>query len=112
MKRKLGQVLFLMFAVLCLSASTFALDLDTAKVSGYVGEMPNGYLGSPSSTPSAEVASLISEINQKRKAKYRQIAKQNGTDLNVVEALAGKKAINMTSSGQYVQLPSGEWLKK
>ena len=55
---------------------------------------------------------MVNDINTKRKAHYQAIAKRNNTSLNVVEQLAGKKAIEKTPSGQYVKLPSGAWVKK
>jgi uncharacterized protein YdbL (DUF1318 family) len=34
------------------------------------------------------------------------------SSVDAVEALAGKKAIERTPPGQYVRLPSGQWVKK
>jgi uncharacterized protein YdbL (DUF1318 family) len=89
---------------------SFALDLDTAKNSGLVGEKTDGYLGSV--TNSAEVNALVNDINQKRKIKYQEIAKTNGTDLKSVEMLAGKKAYENTKKGHYVLTDGNSWIKK
>lgn len=91
--------------------SALAISLDQAKQQGLVGETPAGYLA-PVSAPSGEVQSLVSSTNSKRREKYQEIARKNGTDLRAVELLAGKKAIEETPSGQYIQLPSGQWQKK
>ena len=100
-------------AVLALfSLPGFALDLTEAKQKGWVGEQVNGYLGSPTGKPSAEVAALINDINSKRKVKYQEIAAKVAKPLATVEQLAGEKAIAKTLSGNYVQLPSGGWAKK
>ena len=94
------------------TTSIWAIDLHSAKSQGLVGEQPSGYLGSVNSNPSADVADLIKEINSARKSEYEKIAKRNNTQLDVVEKLAGKKAIEKTPAGQYIQLPSGQWTKK
>jgi uncharacterized protein YdbL (DUF1318 family) len=94
------------------SGSTWAISLQDAKAQGLVGEQANGYLGLVKSAASAEVKALMNEVNAKRKNEYQDIARRNKTELGVVEALAGKKAIEMTPSGQYVKSPSGQWIKK
>lgn len=93
------------------SIHVFAIDLQTAKAQGLVGETTSGYLGAPGS-PSAEVRSLISDINSKRKAEYQKVAQKVGKPLKVIEQLAGKKAISKTRSGYYVQDSQGNWKKK
>lgn len=83
--------------------------LNAAKVQGLVGEQPNGYLGVvSSSTDAKEIADLI---NQARKAEYQKLAAKNGIQLSDVEAIAGKKAIEKTEAGQFIQL-NGKWMKK
>ena len=104
--------LIVMLAGLGWSSPGWAIDLQSAKAQGLVGEQPNGYLGSVKGGASGEVAALINDINAARKKEYQAIAKRNNTGLDVVEALAGKKAIERTPSGQYVKLPSGQWTKK
>ena len=94
-----------------LFASTASgISLEEAKTKGLVGEKPNGYLGVV--TPSgAEVQALTSEVNQKRRQAYEDIAKRNRTPLEAVETLAGEKAIQNTRPGNFVEGPGG-WLKK
>jgi len=101
-------------AVLLMIVSTtgFALDLQTAKSRGLVGETPTGYLADPTGQASAEVKALIQDINAKRKARYSQVAEKVGKSLVIVEQLAGKKAVEKTKPGLYVQKPNGQWLKK
>jgi uncharacterized protein YdbL (DUF1318 family) len=105
-------MLLVMLAGLGFSSSSWAIDLQAAKSQGLVGEQPNGYLGSVKGKPGNDVAALIREINAARKQEYQRIAKQNNTQLDVVEKLAGKKAIEKTPAGQFVRLPSGKWVKK
>jgi uncharacterized protein YdbL (DUF1318 family) len=105
-------MLLVMLAGLGFSSSSWAIDLQAAKSQGLVGEQPNGYLGSVKGKPGNDVAAMINEINAARKAEYQRIAKRNDTKLDVVEKLAGKKAIEKTPNGQFVRLPSGQWVKK
>lgn len=104
--------LMVVLAGLGWSGPTWAISLQDAKAQGLVGEQANGYLGLVKSSASAEVKALVNEINAQRRKEYQGIARRNNTELNVVEALAGKKAIEKTASGQYVKLPSGQWVKK
>jgi uncharacterized protein YdbL (DUF1318 family) len=54
----------------------------------------------------------MKDINRKRRDVYKGIAKKNGTALSAVEALAGKKAIAKTPSGQIIMQPNGTWTPK
>jgi uncharacterized protein YdbL (DUF1318 family) len=56
----------------------------------------------------AEIARLI---NEARRAEYQRLAKNNNIQLSDVETMAGKKALEKTPAGQYIQL-NGKWLKK
>lgn len=105
---------YLMSLLLCvlmfLAVPALAIDLQTAKDQGLVGETPSGYLGAVvESQP--EITELITDINAKRKAKYAEIAAKNGISLDKIEKLAGKKAIEKTPSGQYVKI-GAEWRQK
>lgn len=112
MLMKKSQLILSLALSVCIFATTvFALSLDEAKSRGLVGETQSGYLGAVT-TPDSETKNLINDINAKRKAKYAEIAAKNGTAVAAVEALAGKKAVQETAPGNYVQLPSGAWTKK
>ena len=74
-------------AVISLPAS--ALDLDQARSQGMVKETSSGYL--KVAKPSAEVNALVKKVNAGRKAEYQKIAKKNGTSIQAVEQLAGKR---------------------
>ncbi len=92
------------------SQSVWALDLQQAKSQGLVGERLDGYLGIVK--PSDRVQALVKKINLGRREHYKRIAQQTGTSRDVVEVLAGKKAIQKTPAGQYIQNASGAWIKK
>lgn len=103
--------IFFILLVTCYisSAVSFAMDLQTAKAQGLVGETASGYLAAVQATP--EVQQLVNTINSKRKAQYQAIAKRNSTNLQAVEQLAGKKALQKTAPGQFIDTGNG-WQKK
>jgi len=104
------KILFLLFVIMFISCQAgFALDLQAAKAQGLVGETLTGYLAPVKATP--EVQQLVKTINTKRKAQYIKIAQRNGTSLQAVEQLAGKKAIEKTPPGQFIKT-GGDWQKK
>jgi len=97
---------------LLLAPAAYADALDDAKASGTIGERNDGTLGFVTSDAPAEVKELVRSINAKRKQRYAEIAKKNGTTPEAVAALAGKKAIEKTRPGNYIQTAGGAWAKK
>lgn len=102
-------VTLFLFSLLLVCQPALALDLQTAKAQGLVGETASGYLAPVKATPDAQ--KLVKDINKKRKQHYRKIAEKNKTPLNTVEQMAGKKAMKKTPSGQYIKV-DGSWRKK
>ncbi|MCW3148391.1 YdbL family protein [Stutzerimonas stutzeri] len=101
---------------LCMALPAAALTLNeamtalgSAKASGQLGEKPDGYLGVIK--PGGQAEEIASQINQARRAEYHRVAQQNGISVDNVEAIAGKKALEKTPRGQYIQL-NGTWVKK
>ena len=90
----------------------FGVTLDEAKQQGLLGERPDGYLGLAKPSASSKTIELMKDINRKRRDVYQGIAEKNGTALSAVEALAGKKAIEKTPSGQFIMQPNGNWIPK
>lgn len=88
------------------------ISLDDAKARGLVGEDAGGYLAAVGDSPDRDVRALISEINDKRRAQYEKIAASNKIELNAVEQLAGKKAIERTEPGLFIRLPDSSWQRK
>lgn len=84
-------------------------SLGSAKEQGLIGEQPNGYLGVVANGGNA--AEIVKLINDARRAEYARMAKDNNIAVADVEAMAGKKAIERTQSGHYIQL-DGKWQKK
>lgn len=101
---------FLFIALLLCGQTVYALDLQTAKAQGLVGETPAGYLAEVQSG-NAEIAQLVQSINTQRKQHYQEIAQRNNTPIQAVEQLAGKQAIEKTPAGQFIQV-GGVWQKK
>ena len=87
-----------------------AIDLDSAKSQGLIGERQDGYIGIVEGQGSGEVRQLVADVNAKRKARYESIAQKNGISVGEVQALAGKKAFSKTPSGQWIY--DGAWRRK
>ena len=99
-----------------LSTTVLAMDLNDAmsnlgqaKSAGLLGEQPNGYLGVVS--VQGNVTEIVLLINEARRAEYQRLAKSNNIQLTDVETMAGKKALEKTQPGHYIQI-NGKWLKK
>lgn len=105
--------LALALVVLVMSASIAfaAMTVEAAKSQGLVGEKPDGLLGVVV-TNNPEATALADQINAERLAKYAAIASKNGTAVDQVQALAGKKLISGAADGEYIMNAAGEWQKK
>lgn len=84
-------------------------QLSPAKAQGLVGERTNGYLGIIQNQNN--VRQIVDLINDARRAEYNRIAEQNNIAVSDVEAMAGKRAIERTPAGQYIQIDD-EWVVK
>ena len=102
--------LFLVF-VFIFSGQLMAANLAPAKSAGIIGEQASGYIGFVKAA-SADVKQMVLDVNAKRKAKYKQIAKKQKISLGEVEKIGGKKAIAKTKSGNYVKRAGAGWTKK
>ena len=107
---KLHRFLVATALLLTLAVPALALDLDGARANGSLGEQANGYVGIVAS-PTPELEKLAADVNAKRKAHYEEIAARNGTAVEAVAALAGKKLVESAPSGQFVKT-NGGWTKK
>lgn len=97
--------------LLTVSMLAFGADLGSAKSAGVVGEREDGYVGFVTESAADDVRTLVQGINDQRRAEYERIAAANGISREQVEALAGKKTIDMTASGEFVFV-GGSWQKK
>lgn len=99
-----------------ISASVLAMGLDEAKQKldsvkqqGLVGETPTGYLDVVRAEGQAK--EVVEAINSARRDEYKRIAEKHNIPVTQVETVAGKKAIEKTPAGQYVEM-GGNWVKK
>lgn len=97
--------------LLLLAAAGHAIDLDEAKRTGLVGETAEGYVGLVNPAAPAEVRALVDDVNARRRTEYQRIARDNGIELEQVEALAARKAIEKTAPGAWVRI-DGTWRPK
>ncbi len=91
-------------------ATAAAMSVSSAKSQGFVGEKPDGMLGSVS-TPSSEIVALVETTNNKRLVKYKDVATKRGLTVEQVKMLAGTKLMNEAPAGQYI-FKNGAWVKK
>ena len=89
-----------------------ALDLDTAKARGWIGERRDGYIGLVDAAAPAEAAALVQRINAERRVAYDGVAAQNSVPRDQVEALAGQKLIERAAQGTFVMDAAGRWSRK
>jgi uncharacterized protein len=109
MRLNLSSIVGALSLSLLMALPAFALDLGEAKSSGLVGETNTGYIAAIK--PSAEVDTLVADINSQRKLYYQKIANENGISLQAVEVRAGLKAIEKTPSGEYINTGTGWQIK-
>lgn len=88
-------------------------QLKTLKAAGMLGETHHGYI--KVLLTSAEADALAEAENRDRGVIYRAIIRQHGLGpqgLAGVEMAFGDVQRDKAASGEQVQLPSGEWIKK
>lgn len=90
----------------------WAIDLDTAKDEGLVGEATTGYLAAVKQPASADVQALIRDVNAKRKEKFQQAADKTDATLIQVQTRFYQLAVSRTAPGHYYQDETGRWTKK
>jgi uncharacterized protein YdbL (DUF1318 family) len=105
--RKFVAALLLMLAF----QGAWAMDIQSAKEQGLVGEANTGYLAAVG-TPSAEVKALVADVNAKRKAEFERTAKKTGATLEQVRIRFYELAVQKTAPGHYYQDASGSWKRK
>lgn len=106
------QKIITAFVFVLLFQNAWAIDLDSAKAQGLVGEANSGYLAAVKAPASAEVNALIADVNAKRKAKFQETAAKTGTTLEQVSYRFYELAVEKTAPGHYYQDKNGAWQKK
>lgn len=106
--KTLVTTLILLLAV----SPAWAIDLQSAKEQGLVGEANTGYLAAVGGAPSAEVAALIADVNRKRKAEFESTAAKTNTTVQQVSFRFYQLAVERTAPGHYYQDTGGVWRQK
>ncbi|MBT5415041.1 MAG: YdbL family protein [Rhodospirillaceae bacterium] len=86
--------------------------LDDALKAGLVGETREGYIAPIQNPPAPEITALVNNINARRRAQYTKIAEENGSDIQTIERIAGKRVIERARPGTYVKNAAGDWIQK
>lgn len=92
--------------------AAFAQSLDEAKASGMIGEKRDGYIGLVQPSAPAAVVQLVEDVNRQRRARYEQIARENGITVEQVAQLAYARAVEATRPGHFVEDANGRWVRK
>ena len=110
--RKLSAWTTVALLGLLLAGPVWAVTLQEAKDQGLVGEQRDGYVGLVAGTAAAEVRDLVRDVNDERRRRYEQIARDNGITVEQVAAVAWERAVQATRSGHYLQDENGRWVRK
>ncbi len=85
------SLITLSLVAILMSSPAFALDLQSARKDGVVVEQQTGYI--KAAKPSPEVDALVADVNAKRKAEYERIAKEKGSKVEDVAAIAAQELL-------------------
>lgn len=95
-----------------LEGASITPAIPMAKRAGWIGERPDGYLGLVREDAPTEITSLVEMANTTRVGRYDQIAEKHNTSRETVEAVAGRKLIKQSASGEFIMTPESEWVRK
>jgi hypothetical protein len=111
--RTIAAASFFALASFAVAPVAFAGDpvIDAAIEAGQVGETIDGLLGVVGSADPA-IIRKVNEINNRRAAKYAEVAAQTGTTPAQVARLTGEKQIAKLDPGEYYMDESGVWKRK
>lgn len=86
--------------------------IPLAKKAGWIGERIDGYLGLVKPQAPDDIKQLVQQANEEREARYSQIAEVHKTKRETVEMVAGRKLIEKSTAGEFIQTADNEWVKK
>ena len=104
--------IFAAIGLALLLQNAWAIDIDSAKAQGLVGEANTGFLAAVKTPASAEVNALIADVNAIRKSKFQSAAKKTGATVAQVSNRFHELAVQKTAAGHFYQDKSGRWVKK
>jgi len=113
-KHVFKSLLFILILGASLNAQAMTLQqamekLSSYKEQGFVGEKTNGFLGVV--IPQKGAKEIVQLINKARFEQYQKMANENNYSVQEIEDLAGKKSIQKTRPGHYIEV-NGQWVKK
>lgn len=109
--KKFLQLSLMTLALTGYSIAAYAMDLNTAKHSGLIGEKPNGLIEALLPNPSPELSNLVNTTNAGRMDVYKEAAAKQSIPLKEVQAIAAQKIYDLASPGDYLMV-NGKWTKK
>ncbi len=104
--------IFAAIGLALLLQNAWAIDIDSAKAQGLVGEANTGFLAAVKSPASAEVNALIADVNALRRSKFQSAAKKTGATAAQVSNRFYELAVQKTEAGHFYQDKGGRWVKK
>ena len=100
----------LALAMLVITSPAFALDLQTARAQGIIGEKIDGYIAAIQ--PGSDAETLVKDVNERRLQEYQRISKENGKPVDVVAKLAVPQIVQKLAPGSMYQGTDGSWKKR
>jgi uncharacterized protein len=86
--------------------------LGQAKADSQVGEKPDGYLGLVDENAPEIIKKMVIDTNERRKARYEDVALRRGSSLESVLEIAGKRLAANAKPGDLLLDANGIWTKK
>ena len=86
--------------------------IPMAKRAGWIGERLDGYLGLVVMDAPKDVKDIVLQANEDRHGHYTLIADKHKTKLNLIETVAGKRFVEKSGPGEFIQESDGKWVKK
>ena len=86
--------------------------IPLAKRAGWIGERFDGYLALVRPDAPADVTGIVQKANEERLIEFTAIAERHKAPLQTVELVAGKKFIEQSAPGEFVQNDDGVWVRK
>jgi uncharacterized protein YdbL (DUF1318 family) len=111
-KRLLATVCLALAMVVGMATGAWSASLDNAKAIGLVGERPDGYVAAVQPNPPPDIAALVQQVNNKRRAAYGDIAAKEGVPIEQVGALTAEKIRAQAPTGDYFLNADGSWTQK
>lgn len=86
--------------------------IPLAKRAGWIGERFDGYLALVRPDAPRDVSDIVQKANEERLIEFTTIADRHKAPLKTVELVAGKKFIDQSAPGEFVQNDDGLWVRK